>query len=175
LGYNRQLNATRDLKKARILLHATAREYERYYGIQSTEIQACVPDYSFSRIQESFDILQVIRRRRENAIRLCDGLKSLGVEVVYDTTSFQAGFPIAVPIRLRNEKERNVFLEGLFKHGIIGHVQADKWQFFWMSGNMHKGEKEFVAKHILLPINENYEVKHMDHIVTSMEKISKGV
>lgn len=175
LDYNRQLNATSDLKKARILLHATAREYGRYYEIQSTEIRACAPDYSFSKIQESFDIFQVVRRRRENAIRLCDGLRAVGIEVVYETPSFKTGFPIAVPVRLRNQKERNHFLDGLFKHGIIGHVQTDKWQFFCMSSNMHKGEKEFVAKHLLLPINENYEFEHMDHIATAMEKISKGV
>ena len=175
LKYNRCLNSTDNINEARELLNYSSQEYEQYYELLQSQSEACLPENNLTKIQARYDISRVIQQRRKNALFLWDTMNVSLVRLVYRREQLEKGYPVALPILFRDRSERDYFVRKLFSFGIIAHVQSDKWQFFNLSNQLHHGEKEFVNRHLLLPVNENYSLDEMSHITNAIMNIASEI
>ncbi|OIQ49235.1 DegT/DnrJ/EryC1/StrS aminotransferase family protein [Pseudodesulfovibrio hydrargyri] len=154
----------------RRLLEETGEAYERYYSFVNRELGLSAPsDVTLDRLRRLAPGAMAEARRRNCAL-LYAGLKQTTFRFVYPQWDDRT-VPMAVPVRVRPE-ERERIADRLFERNILLSTLVDKWNFIPPGReSAFPAESEFMASHLLVPVNEFLSSEEMEYMVATMNQI----
>lgn len=167
---NRCLHAASQPAFESLLLSLSGALHERYYALAGADFRPSAPARSTLAAAQSLDPADFIRRRRRNVERLYAGLRSKHLSLVYPGD--QPGWvPMAVPARVVGA-ERGTVVRRARDAGLLLASLTQRWDQI-PAGEQPRfaAETDYLARHILIPINEHLDDEGMDRVVRVLNEL----
>jgi hypothetical protein len=144
------------------LLDATGFCYERFYSNVSSDFRPLAPSSISTRQLNALDVPVLISQRRKNISSLYAGLRSSCLRLVYPE-DHQGWVAMAVPALVERDSRTDVVARAMKRNVFLASL-CDRWNFLPSEENFRR-EKDYLDRHVLIPINEHINDQRMASLV----------
>ncbi|MBI5597133.1 MAG: DegT/DnrJ/EryC1/StrS aminotransferase family protein [Elusimicrobia bacterium] len=168
---NRCLHAAVRPALESLLLSLSGALHERYYALAGADFRPSAPARSTLAAAEDLDPADFIRRRRRNVERLYAGLRSKHLSLVYPDDR-PGWVPMAVPARVAGAERVEVVRRARVA-GLLLASLTQRWDQTpaGAEGDVFAAERDYIARHVLIPINEHIDDESMDRVVRVLNEL----
>lgn len=159
---NRAMHRSANPDWGKQLLDATGFCYERFYSNVSSDFRPLAPSSISTRQLNALDVPVLISQRRKNISSLYAGLRSSCLRLVYPE-DHQGWVAMAVPALVERDSRTDVVARAMKRNVFLASL-CDRWNFLPSEENFRR-EKDYLDRHVLIPINEHINDQRMASLV----------
>jgi dTDP-4-amino-4,6-dideoxygalactose transaminase len=172
LHLNAQLLAARELGEAKSLLARSATAYDGYYRVINATVGPVAVSASSGAIRGRWNAPSARKLRQRNAAILDQGFPEGPLKPLWPHEEGAA--PFAVPAMTPAGFRESVVSTGM-RHGVLLSTLVDRWNFVPLNPARFQAEREYLARHVLIPVNEFLSEDQMYRIVETLTTIQSDL
>jgi len=165
---DRAMHRCSNISAAKVLLIGSGYCYDRFYARTSRDFSPLAPSPTSARQLNGVNVRQLVTQRRRNVATIYSDLHSPRLCLVYPVD--QPGWvPMAVPALVEGVS-RQEWVGKVMDRGVFLASLCERWDHL-PPGKGFPCEREYLERHVLIPVNEFIDDEQMSRIVDMLNSV----